>query len=445
MPTVPTYRAYNQKHLGDIPQIQGLHPEQRLAIEVVASVLPFRVNSHVIESLINWDDVPNDPIFRLTFPQKDMLSNEDFNTMAALLKAGANRKEIHAAAQEIRQHLNPHPAGQLEKNVPQWQDEPLPGVQHKYRETLLFFPLEGQTCHAYCTYCFRWAQFVGDKSLKFASRDGDTLVDYLHAHPEVTDVLFTGGDPMIMKTSILRRYIEPLLAIPSLRTIRIGTKALAWWPYRFTTDKDSDDLMALFEEVVAAGKHLAVMAHVSHPRELTHPAAEAAFRRIRSTGAEIRCQAPLIRGVNDDPEVWASMWKTQIRLGAIPYYFFVERDTGPKNYFEVPLARALDIYTQAYQQVSGLARTVRGPSMSCTPGKVLIDGVATVAGEKVFVLKFIQGRDAAWGNQVFFAKYDEKATWFTDLVPAFGAKRFFFERNSDPGLSPVLSRNQETL
>jgi hypothetical protein len=124
--------------------------------------------------------------------------------------------------------------------------------------------------------------------------------------------------------------------------------------------------------------------------------------------------------------VWADMWRAQVQLGAVPYYMFVERDTGPKNYFEVPLGRAFDIFTTAYRRVSGLGRTVRGPSMSATPGKVLIDGVTEIHGEKVFVLKFIQARDPAWVNRPFFAKYNPDATWLGELEPAF-EKEFFFQ------------------
>jgi hypothetical protein len=106
---------------------------------------------------------------------------------------------------------------------------------------------------------------------------------------------------------------------------------------------------------------------------------------------------------------------------------FVERDTGPKNYFEVPLARAFNIFTRAYRQVSGLSRTARGPSMSATPGKVLIDGIAEISGERVFVLKFLQGRNPDWVNRVFFAKFDPQACWLDELEPAFGEDSFFFE------------------
>ena len=107
----------------------------------------------------------------------------------------------------------------------------------------------------------------------------------------------------------------------------------------------------------------------------------------------IRTQAPLIRTINDDPAIWAAMWRTQVRMGMVPYYMFVERDTGPQDYFAVPLATAHGIFSDAYRQVAGLCRTVRGPSMSSTPGKVCVDGIADVAGQRVFVLHMIQARD----------------------------------------------------
>lgn len=423
----PRFRAFGPKQIDRIEPLQALPRETRLDIEAVSSVLPFRVNEYVLEELIDWDRVPDDPIFQLTFPQEGMLEPRALRRMRDLLHRDAPRSKIQEVARSIQEEMNPHPAGQMELNVPEIDDEPVPGLQHKYRETVLFFPSAGQTCHAYCTYCFRWAQFVGLKDLRFAAPNVQQLVEYLHAHPEVTDVLITGGDPLVMKTKVLRQQIEPLLEVESVRSIRIGTKALAYWPYRFVTDSDADDLMRLFEEVRASDRHLALMAHTSHPRELKPEISQRAVRRILDTGAVVRCQAPLIRHVNDDADVWAEMWNEQVRQGAVPYYMFVERDTGPKGYFEVPLARALRIYQKAYRKVSGLARTARGPSMSATPGKVLVDGVTEIHGRRLFVLKFVQGRQPEWTERVFFAEYDERATWVDELRPAFGEDRFFFE------------------
>jgi len=156
------------------------------------------------------------------------------------------------------------------------------------------------------------------------------------------------------------------------------------------------------------------------------PIVREAVRRIRAAGVVIRAQAPIVRNINDDPAVWAKMWRTQVGMGIIPYYMFVERDTGAKRYFEVPLERTYQIYREAIQQVSGLARTVRGPSMSAGPGKVEIQGIVELNGEKIFILRFIQGRNPDWVQRIFFAKYDPEATWFDDLKPAFGEEKFFF-------------------
>lgn len=317
-------------------------------------------------------------------------------------------------------------------NVPLVDGVPFHGAQHKYAETLLFFPAAGQTCHAYCTFCFRWPQFVGTDAQRFRAKDHELLAQYLRSHPEVTDLLLTGGDPMVMRTSVLERYLDPILEDPELahvQTIRIGTKALAYWPQRFTSDDDSDALMRLFDRIVASGRTLSIQAHASHPIEFAPAIAREAIRRIRATGALIRLQSPCIRHVNDDPGIWRELWTTGVRLGCIPYYFFVERDTGAKRYFELPLVRCHEIFRDAYSKVSGLARTVRGPSMSATPGKVHILGRNTVDGADVFTLQYLQCRRPELVRRPFFAKFDEKATWFDQLAPASESDAPFFPRN----------------
>jgi L-lysine 2,3-aminomutase len=246
-----------------------------------------------------------------------------------------------------------------------------------------------------------------------------------------------------MGAGVLRRYIEPLLdpGLGHIESIRIGSKSLAYWPQRFVSDPDADDTLRLFEEVANTGRTLAFMSHFSHPRELEPGLVADAVRRIRAAGAVIRTQAPLIRSINDDPASWAGMWRTQTQMGMIPYYMFIERDTGPQDYFAVPLARACEIFQDAYRSVSGLCRTVRGPSMSATPGKVCVDGVVEVGGEKVFALHMIQARDPGLVGQPFFARFDPGAVWLSDLVPAF-ATRFPFESGPAelPGLwdEPIL-------
>ena len=425
----PSIKTYTLANFRELPQIQQMSEEKQFEMEVVGNVLPFKTNNYVVEQLIDWKNIPNDPMFVLTFPQKGMLIPEHYDKMATILKNGADRKTIQDTANEIRMKLNPHPAGQMELNVPQLKDgTKLYGMQHKYKETCLFFPSQSQTCHAYCSFCFRWPQFVGMDEMKFAMKEGEQLVQYLTEHPEISDVLFTGGDPMIMKAKMFSTYIDALIdaKIPTLETIRIGTKALSYWPYKFLTDDDAEDTLNIFRKITENGLHLAIMAHFNHLTELSTDAVKLAINKVRETGAQIRTQSPLLAHINDDADMWSQMWKKQVQLGCIPYYMFVVRDTGAQHYFGVPLVKAYEIFRHAYEKVSGLGRTVRGPSMSATPGKVLVDGTTTINGKKVISLRFLQGRNPDWVQKPFFAEYDENAIWLDDLKPAFEEK-FFFE------------------
>lgn len=431
------FKPYTAKSFIDSQHWGKLPYDLQEALVVVSKVLPFRTNEYVLQNLIDWKKVPDDPMFRLTFPHRDMLQADEYEQLRDLVIERPDEQAAAKLVDRIRRRMNPHPAGQQTHNVPMLDGEALRGIQHKYDQTVLFFPAAGQTCHAYCTFCFRWPQFVGMEEFKFNARESDELFRYLQRHTEVTDVLFTGGDPMIMNASSLESYLEPLLKLDHIQNIRIGTKSIAYWPQRFVTDKDADDVLRLFERVVASGKSLSLMAHYNHPVEIRPEIAQIALKRILRTGATIRMQSPVVRHINEDPAAWAELWTTGVRLGVIPYYMFVERDTGPHEYFKIPLAKAYNIFQEAYQKVSGLSRTVRGPSMSAHPGKILVDGVATLGDEKVFVLQFLQARRADWVRRPFFAKFDEKATWLDELRPAFGESKFFFEKDEPVPQYPI--------
>lgn len=421
------YKAYTLHNFRQLPQMKFLTEEQKLTIEVVGTILPFKTNNYVVDELIDWANFEKDPFYILNFPQRNMLSQATFDKVKMLLQGNASRTEIQEEVKKIRLKLNPNPAGQ-ESNVPVFNGKRLTGIQHKYREIMLFFPTQGQTCHAYCTFCFRWPQFALN-DFKFAMKEADTMVGYLKSNPHITDVLFTGGDPAVMQTRFFETYFNALLDadIPNLKNIRIGTKSLGYWPYRYTTDADADDLLRLFKRVKKRGINVALMAHFNHPGELKTRAVKLAIKRLIAAGVQIRSQSPLLRNINDKAEIWAENWKEQVAMGIIPYYMFIARNTGAQDYFAVSLNRAWQIYRNAYNQVSGICRTVKGPSMSCNPGKVQINGVSEINGEKVFVLNFLQGRDPSWVGKPFFAKFNPNAIWLDDLEPAFGENSFFFE------------------
>jgi KamA family protein len=396
-------------------------------VDVVSQVLPFKVSSYVVDELIDWDRAPEDPMYRLVVPHRDMLERTDFATIEAGLLAG-DRAALRLAVDEVRDRLNPHPGDQLSLNVP--SDKNGWGLQHKYRETLLVFPRQGQTCHSYCGYCFRWAQFVDRGDLRLAVQGPEVMTEYLDRHPEITDVLLTGGDPLVMRTELLERYLEPLLTRDHVQTVRIGTKAVSFWPYRLLAGEEADGLLRMLERLVDAGKHVAMMLHLSHPRELETDAARHALRTLASTGAALRAQAPVVKWVNDTPRIWADLWQSEVRNGVVPYYMFVERDTGARRYFGLPLARAYEIYRDAVRTVSGLGRTARGPVMSASPGKVVVDGVVQLDRGSAFALRYLQARDVNLVGRPFHAVFDPVAEWWDELRPYGPSDREFF-----PGVS----------
>lgn len=127
--------------------------------------------------MINWSEVPEYRIFQLNFPQPSILPDKYLEQIMEAKRQGERRQEMRVLADKIRAQVNPHPAKQKEMNVRSRVVEEQgggrfeTGLQHKYRETMLFFPSEWQYCHSYCTHCFRWAQFAGCSDLQFASNE----------------------------------------------------------------------------------------------------------------------------------------------------------------------------------------------------------------------------------------------------------------------------------
>ncbi len=419
---------YANHQIGRVPQLAMLPPGLVQGIKLASMVFPFKVNSYVLGTLIDWAAGDADPMFRLVFPHPDMLLPEDLARLDRLSRAGDDAA-IEAEVARIREGMNPHGSDQL-ANVPRFEGVSVEGVQHKYDETALFFAKQGQTCHSYCTFCFRWPQFVRAGVDRFKADDGAQLYDYLRARPEVSDVLLTGGDPMVMSSRRLAGLLDPLLAAEfgHVRTIRLGTKAISYHPERFLDGPDAAELMGLVRRLSDAGKHVAVMAHVNHWKELQPEPVHRAVEALRRAGAVIRTQSPILRHINDDAAVWGRMWADQVSLGMVPYYMFMERDTGANHYFSTGISRALEIYQAASGALSGLGRTARGPVMSAGPGKVHVLGRMAVGGREHFVLSFLQARRKEWLHRPFLAQWSAEAAWLGDLAPPEGEDAFFFEQ-----------------
>ncbi|WP_406060723.1 lysine 2,3-aminomutase [Streptomyces sp. NBC_01077] len=383
--------------------------------DVVGRVLPFRVGSHVADELIDWSRAPDDPLYRLAMPHRDLLAPADFTAVEQTLRSG-DRDRLRLVVDGLRERLDPHPAGR----------DP-GGVRHTYPDTLLVLADQGRTaCPSHCASCFRWPRFTGDPARGRADGGPAAMTAYLTGHPEITDVVLGGEDPLAMGAAQLDAYVSPLLDRPHVRTIRIGTRAVASSPERFLDAADAadtpaaaaaDDLLRLLERIVASGRHLSLLLYVSHPRELDPEPARRAVGRLLATGAVLRTESPVVRHVNDDAGVWARMWREQAGLGLVPYRMLVERGAGARRCFGLPLATVLDVHAEAVRQAPGLAPTAGSPVMSTELGRLAVEGIVQLRYGPAFALRALRPRDPALAGTVAYARFDPAARWWDELVP----------------------------
>ncbi len=412
--------TYNAKNFRKIEYLRYLSEDVKKEIEIVSKVIPFKTNNYVVDYLIDWDNYQDDPIYILNFPNRHMLREEHYEMVRRGVEQNLPERELYKIINKIRMGLNPHPAQQI-TNVPELNGEKLRGVQHKYQDIVLFFPTQGQSCHAHCTFCFRWPQFTKELDLQFSMREIDKVIAYIRNHEYVHELLFTGGDPMIMSPVTLNQYITKILdaELDNLEVIRFGTKSLSYWPFTFLPafNEEAEEMLTMFKRIVDRGIHLSIMAHFNHYVELDNEIVQEAISNIRSTGAQIRTQAPILNHINNSSEIWAKMWTNQVNLGLVPYYMFVERETGPYEYFQIPLKEAYQIYTDAVRTTGSLAKTLTGPVMSASNGKVHIMGIVEnpLDGEKYFMMQYVRHRDYKETYKPFFMNYEENATWVDQL------------------------------
>lgn len=352
------------KYITNIDQITQIPEEERKKLKKITEKYVFRVNDYYL-SLIDWND-PNDPIRRLVIPNEGEL--EEYGRWDA--------------SDEATNYV-------------------VPGCQHKYKTTALL--MVSEVCGAYCRYCFRKRLFNND--VKEAMSDVEPGLKYIEQHPEINNVLLTGGDSLILSTKKLRKIIERLRAIDHVKIIRLGSKLPAFNPMRIYED---EDLLNLIREYSTPEKRIYVMAHINHPREITEHTKKA-IQALHDAGAIIVNQTPVLKGINDDPDVLAELLDKLSWAGVTPYYFFVNRPVAGNNSFVLTLKEVYDIVEKAKAKTSGLGKRVR-LSMSHSSGKIEI---LAIENGKAY-LKYHQSRDGHYGKFMILDCPDD-AAWFDDL------------------------------
>jgi lysine 2,3-aminomutase len=352
------------KYLTSINQINGLSFDEKEALQPVADQFPFRANEYYV-SLIDWND-QNDPIRKLIIPSQHELY-------------GYGKWD---ACDEETNYV-------------------VPGCQHKYSSTALL--VISDVCGGYCRYCFRKRLFV--KEVREAKTDITAGLNYIRSHKEIDNVLLTGGDSLMLSTRKLKEIIQQLREIDHVKIIRLGSKLPAYNPMRIYEDKD---LLALIRTYSNPEKRIYIMSHISHPREITNETKKC-FQALIQAGAILMNQTPVLKGINDAPDVLAELMNQLSWIGVTPYYFFINRPVAGNYDFVLPLKEAYTIVEQAKAKTSGLGKRVR-LVMSHSSGKIEI---MAIENGKAY-LKYHQSRDGEYGKLMILDCPDD-ATWFDDL------------------------------
>lgn len=278
----------------------------------------------------------------------------------------------------------------------------VPGFQHKYAETGLL--LVTDRCASYCRYCFR-KRIVGKDSEEIAT-DFAQVAQYIGSHPEMTNVLLSGGDPFMLSTAKLDKILDYLLPIPHLDSIRIGTKMVAYEPKRF----EDPTLLALFQRIHEAGKAAVIVTHFDHIGEISVEA-ERNIRSLSAQGVQFLNQSVLLAKVNDDPEILAATFAKCHQMGVRPYYLFQGRPVKGASHFQVSLRRGLEIAHGINRRVSGMQKTFKY-IMSHYTGKIEILDLG--ADGRVY-MRYHQNKAPEKIGKIFSRPYLEDVCWLDDL------------------------------
>ncbi|MET4121710.1 KamA family protein [Bradyrhizobium sp. JR1.5] len=278
----------------------------------------------------------------------------------------------------------------------------LRGLQHKYAQTGLL--LVTDLCASYCRYCFR-KRIVGKDSDEVAP-DFARVAQYILGHPEMTNVLLSGGDPFMLSTSNLDKCVDHLLPISHLDSIRFGTKMLAFAPDRF----EDRTLLALFKRIHVAGKTAVIVTHFDHVGEISVDS-ERCIRSLREHGVQFLNQSVLLANINDDPEILGATFARCHTMGVRPYYLFQGRPVKGASHFQVPLRRGIEIAHGINQRLSGIQKTFKY-IMSHYTGKIEI---LDLGADGRLYMRYHQNKVPEKIGKIFSRLHVEGSCWLDDL------------------------------
>ncbi len=275
----------------------------------------------------------------------------------------------------------------------------LPGLQHKYSQTALI--LSTHQCAMYCRFCFR-KRMVGLSDAEIC-RHIPQMASYVQNHPEITNVLISGGDAFMNSNDTLRQYLDAFSRIRHLDLIRFGTRTPVVLPQRITSDPELIDLLREYNRM----KQLYVVTHFNHPREITAEST-AAVKTLLQLGIPVRNQTVLLKDINDDSEVLGTLLRRLTSIGVQPYYVFQCRPvTGVMNHFQVPLKKGFQTFQAAMKMQSGQGKTVRY-CLSHVTGKIEVFGLLN---NETMLFRYHQAKDPDDIGRIFTHRITDQQCW----------------------------------
>ena len=357
------------KNIDELDKYAHLSSKEKERLSKIIDKFPLLITPYYA-SIINWND-PKDPIKKIIIPTEDEFSEEGFFD----------------------------PSNEKSNTV-------LSSLQHKYKNTALL--LSTSNCAGYCRFCFRRRLKEKDDCTANKEDNLTECLEYIKKHPEIDNVLVSGGDSLVLSNKKLDYILSEIRRIKHIKIIRLATRTPVFLPQRISQDKE---LIEILSKHNLPDKQIYVVTHFNHPNEITNETIKA-IRTLINNGIQVKNQTVLLRGVNDNPEIIAKLFNNLAYIGIAPYYLFQCRPVIKSSHFKVSIYKGWNIFEEAKKKMSGLAKTARYV-MSHATGKIEICGI----DDNKAYLKYIQAKNYDDIGKFLIRKLpkNKEAYWFDDL------------------------------